>query len=114
VNEAVERVRNRPPRQTNYKTPATALSEPELQMLHAVEDLRAVSATIAGNMTLDPTAGLSMRIARVHGFDAQWPEMRAWKIAAGRAISAAEHRTAAAVMLVSQRVAARLWPDQSA
>src|SRR5690242_6316066 len=31
-NEAVKRVRNRPPRQMNYRTPATPLGEAELRM----------------------------------------------------------------------------------
>jgi putative ABC transport system permease protein len=113
ANEAVDRVRNRPPRQTNYRTPATPLGEPELRMLRDVENVRAVSASVSGNVTLDPTPDVTVRIARVHGFDAQWPDIRAWKISAGRAVSAAEHEHAAPVMLVSQSVAARLWPGVS-
>jgi len=113
ANAAVERVRNRPPRQTNYKTPATPLGEPELRMVRALENVRAVSASVAGNVTLEPTPGLTARIARVHGFDADWPEIRSWKIAAGRPVSAAEHKQSGPVMLVSQSVASRLWPNVS-
>jgi len=115
VNEAVERVRRRamaPPR-NKYKTPATPLGAAELNMLREVENVRAVSATVSGNVTLDPTPGLSARIARVHGFDADWPELRAWKISQGRLVSASEHRNAEPVMVLSESVASRLWPGAS-
>ncbi len=68
-------------------------------MLGGVENVRAVSSTVSGNATLDPTPGLTARIARLHGFDAEWPEIRAWKLAAGRLISAAEHERPEPVML---------------
>jgi putative ABC transport system permease protein len=115
ANEAVERVRRKaaaPPR-NKYRTPATALGEPELEMLREVENVRALSATVSGNVTLDPTPGVSMRIARVHGFDAAWPELRGWKISQGRLASASQHKRAEPVMVLSESVAARLWPGDS-
>jgi putative ABC transport system permease protein len=115
VNEAVERVRRKaaaPPR-NKYRAPATLLGAPELDMLRGVENVRAISATVSGNVTLDPTPGLSARIARVHGFDADWPELRGWKVSQGRLVSASQHRNAEPVMLLSESVAARLWPAGS-
>jgi putative ABC transport system permease protein len=115
TNEAVERVRRKAaaPPKSRYKTPATALGEPELTLLGEIENVRAVSASVTGNVTLDPAPGVSQRIARVHGFDTHWPELHAWKLSQGRLVSASEHERGAAVMLLSRSVAERLWPRVS-
>jgi putative ABC transport system permease protein len=57
-----------------------------------------------------PTTALSVRIVRVHGIEAAWPDIRGWKMRAGRAIAESEYASAAPVALLTPGAAARLWP----
>jgi putative ABC transport system permease protein len=52
------------------------------------------------------------RIVRVHGIEPAWPDIRGWKIAAGRAIDAREYASNAPVALITPGAARRLWAGQ--
>jgi len=97
------------------RTPAAPLGAAELRMLaEDVENVRAIAATVEGNMSLDADAGLPVRTVRLHGFQAAWPDIRGWSLASGRWISADEHANGAPLAIVSADVAKRLWPGEAA
>jgi putative ABC transport system permease protein len=99
-------------KKTRYKTPATPLGDAELQMLKTdVPHLRAISATMDGNVSLATDSGTLSNVVHVYGFQADWPDMQGWKLAAGRWISASEHTAGAPVALLTAAAAARLWPS---
>jgi len=54
-----------------------------------------------------------VRIARVAGFQAAWPDIRGWKLLQGRLPSAREHAAGTPLVVVSDAVADRLWPGIS-
>lgn len=112
-NAAVDDARRRAvaPRMTKYRTPATPLGTAERELLATgIKDVKAIAGSVAGNVTLDPDAGMTVRVARTYGFEPAWPDMKGWKLAAGRLITEREHAEGGLVMIVSEGVAARLWP----
>lgn len=116
-NAAVDLARSRAqaPKMDKYRTPAKPLDQLELAMVtDKISNVRAVGGSLAGNVTLDEGSGLPVRIARVAGFSPQWPEIRGWGVQDGRLITEREHAQGAPVMLLSEQVALRLWPDGSA
>lgn len=98
-------------KKTNYKSPATPLGDADIAMARSLPNVKSVAGEMAGNASLDPDAGLPTAVVRVSGFDADWPEMTAWKVIDGRLPSASEHRDGAPVALVTSAVAKKLWPD---
>lgn len=109
------RKRIQAPRQTRVRAPALPLGPGELQMLNKdITDVRAVAASVIGNLTLDSHPQNPVRIVRLYGFQAAWPDMQGWELIQGRLISAGEHQRAAPVMQISAAVAERLWPGESA
>jgi len=83
------------------RTPATPLGDAELRVLAEVSRIRAIAAGVEGNMSLDADANVPVRIVRLQGFQASWPEMRSWTLVTGRWISPQEHSTGAPVAIVS-------------
>jgi putative ABC transport system permease protein len=105
------RKRARAPKMTKHRTPPLPLRDEEMTLLRTgIENVRAVAGSIEGNVALSPAPGISTRIARVHGIESAWPEMRGWKLIKGRLVSDAEHQSGAPVALVSTVVSERLWP----
>jgi len=108
------RVRARATKQDKYRTPPDLLDDDELSLfLNSVDNVRAVAATMSGNVSLDSNAGLPVRITRVAGFLPEWPDIRGWQLRAGRLVTAREHAAGAPVTVVSEEVAYRLWGDVS-
>jgi putative ABC transport system permease protein len=108
------RTRAQAPKMDKYRTPADPLDEGELLLLtDAIDNVRAVAGSLAGNVTLDPGSALTARIARVAGFQEVWPGIRGWTLLQGRLPSAREHRAGAPVAVVSDVVAQRLWGELS-
>lgn len=113
VNLARERAQA--PKMDKYRTPAKPLDSLELDMVsNRITNVRAVAGSLAGNVTLDAGSGLAVRIARVAGFGPDWPDIRGWSLYDGRLITDDEHAAGAPLMLLSDEVAARLWPDDNA
>ncbi len=109
------RARIMAPKKTQYRTPAGPLTRTEIELISAIPNVRALTATMAGNLTLDAVASdVPVRIARIQGFDASWPDIRGWKLLAGRMVTEREHAQATPVVVLNQQVAERLWPGQSA
>ncbi len=54
-------------------------------------NVRAVAASVEGNVRLPETAGVPVRVVRVTGVAESWPDMRGVKLRAGRLISQKEH-----------------------
>ena len=97
---------------TRYRTPPTPLGAAEMDLLRShTTDVKSVSANLQGNVTLDANANLPVRIVRVSGYEAAWPEMAGWKLLEGKLITEREHEQGAPVMLVTPKVAKQLWPD---
>jgi putative ABC transport system permease protein len=99
---------------TRHRTPAPPLADAELRLVRSqVPHVRAAAAGVEGNVRIEATnePAVNVRVVRVHGIDAIWPDMRGWKVSAGRAISAEEHASASAVALLTPAAARRLWPD---
>ena len=93
------------------RTPAAPLADSEMRLLkHRIADVRAVAGSVEGNVSLDD-AHAPVRVVRVDGFEADWPEMGGWRLAEGRWITADEHAVGAPVALVTASVAKRLWPS---
>lgn len=105
------RRRMRAVQRTRYRSPPAPLGTGEVARLRQVDGVRAVSGRVEGNVSLG--AGLPVHVARFSGFESGWPDMTDWKLTDGRWISAAEHQSAAPVMLVTRRVAGQFWPAQS-
>jgi len=96
---------------THYRTPATPLGTPETGLLRGIADVRSVAGSVEGNVTLDPDAGVPVRIVRVDGFESSWPDMTDWKLLQGRWIDEGEQVKGAPVMLITPRAAKLLWPE---
>ena len=95
------------------RTPAAPLGVAEMRVLtEDVTGVRAIAGGVEGNMSLDASAELPVRIVRLQGFQAAWPEIQGWNLSAGRQISAEEHEAGAPLAIVSAAAAARLWPGE--
>lgn len=99
------------PKKTEFKTPPTPLDSREMAELGGIDGVKTIAGSMEGNATLDPGANLPASVVRVSGFDPAWPDMTGWKILDGRLPTASEHESGAPVMLVTRRIARRLWPD---
>ena len=116
-NEAVDDARRRATavKQTQYRSPPTPLGNAELQILkEQLAGVKSVAGSVEGNVSVDPAPGLSLRIARVNGFEEGWPDMQGWRVKQGRLPTAAEFSSGSPVLVVSEAVAGRLWPGQIA
>ncbi|MDT8398823.1 MAG: ABC transporter permease [Pseudomonadales bacterium] len=103
------------PKVTRSRSPAWPLGHAEKFLLaHDIAHVRAIAASVAGNLSMDDNPGLGIRTANVYGFEPGWEEMHGWVLDAGHLISSEEHQANAPVMLVTGRVAERLWPNQAA
>lgn len=103
--------REKPPRD-KYRTPADPMGQDELQLLAGgIENVRAVAATISGNLSVLGGQELPVRTLRLIGYQPAWPDIRGWQLVDGRHITAAEHASSAPVAVVSVAAARRLWPD---
>lgn len=100
---------------TKVRSPAWPLRMDELEMLATeIADVRAVAGSLSGNLTVDRGVDSPVRIARLFGFQNSWHDMQNWKVLNGRALSEREQNSAAAVMLITQTTASRIWPGQDA
>lgn len=112
-NEAVDDARRRATavKQTQYRSPPTALGSAELQLIRQqISGIKSVAGSVDGNVSIDDGASVNLRIARVNGFDVAWPDMQGWRVIQGRLPTEVEHAQGTPVLLVSEAVAARLWP----
>ena len=96
---------------SRYHSPATPLSDAELAMLAALPDVTAIAAALDGNVSLAASADTLMKVVHINGFQSDWPELQGWKLSAGRWPTPAEQSAGAAVALLPDGAAARLWPD---
>lgn len=109
------RQRMQAPKITRSRSPAWPLGHAEKNLLASdIDHVRAIAASVSGNVTLDANPGITVRTANVFGFEPGWEEMHGWTLESGRLISPDEHRAGAPSMLVTAAVAQRLWPDQPA
>jgi putative ABC transport system permease protein len=76
-----------------------------------IANVRAVAASVAGNVSLDDDADAPVRVVRVYGFESDWPEMVGWRLAQGRWITRDEHAAGAPVAVAAASVVKRLWPS---
>ena len=115
-NAAVDDARRRAvaPKMTRFRSPPTPLAAAETQMLTTIPGIKTMAGSVEGNITLDDNPGLPVHIARASGYEEAHPDLRGWRLKAGRYISAAEHRKGSPVMMVSEAVALRLWPGAPA
>jgi putative ABC transport system permease protein len=60
------------------------------------------------------TPSVAVRVVRIHGIEAAWPDIHAWKMRAGRAIAVEEYASGAPVALLTPGAARRLWPAADA
>ena len=102
-----------------HRTPAPPLGDAELQLVRTqIPNVREVAAGVEGNLRLDDDAqgasAVRARVVRVHGIEAAWPDIRGWKIDAGRAIDGPQYAAGAPVALITPGAARRLWPDEPA
>jgi putative ABC transport system permease protein len=96
------------------RTPAAPLGDAEMRVLtEGVAGVRAIAGAVEGNVSLDADANLPVRIVRLHGFQAAWPDIEGWALASGRQISPEEHAGGAPLAIVSAAAAARLWPREA-
>ncbi len=113
------------PSAMKQRTPAPPLGDAELRVVRtSVASVRAVAAGVEGNVRVADDAAPAaaayalpapaVRVVRVHGVARAWPEMRGWKMLAGRAIEPKEYDSAAPVALLTPGAARRLWPDAGA
>jgi putative ABC transport system permease protein len=98
-------------KKSHFHSPATPLGDAELAMLSGIDNVTAVAASMDGNVSLTADAGTLMNVVHVNGFQADWPEMQGWKLAAGRWLTPAEQQAGAGVALLPVGAAARLWPQ---
>lgn len=97
-----------------HRTPATLLNNAHVALLStSIEGVRAVAATVRGNVSVDPTSGIVLRSLRIEGIGPALPEMRSWTLAAGRLPDAGEYSTGATVMVTTGDVVRRLWPGEA-
>jgi len=99
------------PRRTNLRTPPTPLDDAHRNLLARISDVRAVAATLGGNLSTGEDSAGGRQSIRVEGFEPAHPDMMGWTIVSGRLIDKGEHRGGASVMLVTPAIAAKLWPD---
>lgn len=103
------------PKRGTVRSPAWPLTQREITMLNQdIDDVRLVAGSISGNVTLDETIKGSVRIARVYGIQAPWPEIQGWELLNGRFLSNREFEQSSPSILVSDAVAKRLWSLDSA
>jgi ABC-type antimicrobial peptide transport system permease subunit len=96
---------------SRFHSPATPLGEADTRVVSGMHDVTAVAASMDGNVSLGQDADTLMHVVHVNGFETSWPEMQGWKLASGRWISDVEQREGAAVALLPEGAAVRLWPD---
>lgn len=105
----------RAPRRDKVRSPALPLREAELDLLrNDISDVRLVAGSVSGNRTLDEFLAGSIRIARIFGFQQDWPEIQGWELLRGRWISVREHAAGEPLILVSAAIADRLWTLEEA
>lgn len=110
VIDARRRMEKEPP--TKYRNPATPLGEDEIRMLRTdVDDVIAVAGSLEGNASVDPDAGILMRVVRLKGFAPAWPKMDGWRVLEGEMISAPKIMDGAPQAMMSREAAKKLWPD---
>ncbi|HEY4341760.1 MAG TPA: ABC transporter permease [Steroidobacteraceae bacterium] len=97
--------------QSQFRSPATPLGDDEMRMISGMKDVTVVAASMDGNVSLAADAGVLSNVVHVNGFEAAWPDMQVWRLAAGRWITDSEHQSGAAVAMLSANSAARLWPN---
>lgn len=103
------------PRMSKVRSPALPLGKKEITLLEdSIADIRAIAASVAGNLTLDPTPNNPVRIARLYGYEVDWPDMQGWELVAGELIDEQAHLQAQAVAMVPQEVADRYWQGTEA
>ena len=116
-NAAVDDARRRATavRQTRYRSPPQALDAPAMELVRKrTAGVKLASALVEGNVTVGSGRTTSQRIVKVSGFEADLPEMLAWRLVQGRFPSQREYREAAPVLVVSEAAAAKLWPGRPA
>ncbi len=110
------------PTTMRHRTPAQPLGDAELRLARTqVSNVREVAAGVEGNVRLDDvvsaspvSTSASVRVVHVKGIEAAWPDIRGWKIGAGRAIEAPEYAAGAPVALLTPDAVRRLWPGNPA
>ena len=98
-------------RMSRFHSPATPLGDADTHVVSGMRDVTAVAASMDGNVSLAPDADTLMHVVHLNGFETAWSDMQGWKLASGRWISDTEHSEGAAVALLPEGAAARLWPD---
>lgn len=112
TDAAASRLRAHKPRQLKHLSPPHPLGEAEMQLLRRqIDNVRAVAASVEGNVSLDADAGLPVRILRLHGFEHDWIDIAGWKLQQGRMPRAQDVESGEPLMLVTPAVAKRLWPQ---
>ena len=96
---------------SRFHSPATPLTEADRRVLSGMRDITAVAASLDGNVSLAQDAETLMHVVHLNGFETPWPDMQGWRLASGRWISDVEQREGAAVALLPEGAAVRLWPD---
>ncbi len=96
---------------SRFHSPATPLAEADRRVLSGMRDITAVAASLDGNVSLAQDAETLMHVVHLNGFETPWPDMQGWRLASGRWISDVEQREGAAVALLPEGAAVRLWPD---
>jgi len=97
-------------KRSRFRSPATPLGEADAHLVSAMRDVTAVVSSMDGNVSLAPEADTLMHVVHLNGFETSWPDMQGWKLASGRWISDAEQSEGAAVALLPEGAAVRLWP----
>lgn len=95
---------------SRFHSPATPLGDMDERAVTGMRDVTAVAASMDGNVSLAPDADTLMHVVHLNGFESSWPEMQGWKLASGRWITDTEHSEGAAVALLPEGAAIRLWP----
>jgi len=113
-NAAVMDARQRmmAPKRDQSRAPAWPLDGDEMQMIStSIEYVRTAAGSLSGNLSVDPSAGVLARTARVVGYEEEWPQMHGWSVVSGRMLSTKEVKAGAPLMLLSRAVTERLWPN---
>jgi len=95
---------------TRFHSPATPLGEADAHLVSGMQDVTAVASSMDGNVSLAPDTDTLMHVVHLNGFEASWADMQGWKLASGRWISDSEQSEGAAVALLPEGAAVRLWP----
>ncbi|BAV65588.1 ABC transporter permease [Sphingobium cloacae] len=97
-----------------HRTPPAPLDDAHVALLRrSIRGVRAVAASMRGNIPVDPASGIAMRTLRIEGIEAALPEMRGWTLVMGRFPGEDEYRAGAPVMVATADVVRRLWPDEA-